>query len=53
MQLLMALRRKSIKVETPGIAFNVESKLARRLVDSLPFQLTKAQVRVVKKSPEI
>jgi len=48
MQLLMALRRKSIKVETPGIAFNVESKLARRLVDSLPFQLTKAQVRVVK-----
>ena len=48
MQLMLALRRKQIKVETPGIAFNIKSNLARRLVGSLPFNLTKAQVRVIK-----
>ena len=52
MQLLLALRRKSIKMEMPGIPFNVESKLARRLVDSLPFTLTKAQVRVINEIAE-
>ena len=48
MQLMLALRRMSVKVDTPGVAFNVESKLARQLVDSLPFQLTGAQVRVIR-----
>lgn len=48
MQLLLALRRKNIKTEFPGISFDVESKLARQLVDSLPFKLTKAQVSVIK-----
>jgi ATP-dependent DNA helicase RecG len=48
MQLLLALRRKSVKVDLPGIRFSVESKLARQLVDSLPFKLTKAQVKVIK-----
>ncbi len=52
MQMLLALRRKSIKVELPGIPFNVESKLARQLVDSLPFKLTKAQVKVVNQIAE-
>jgi len=47
MQLLMALRRKSIKVQVPGISFTVESKTARKLVDSLPFKLTSAQVKVI------
>jgi ATP-dependent DNA helicase RecG len=47
MQLLLALRRKSIKAELPGIAFGTESGLARRMVDALPFTLTKAQVKVV------
>ncbi len=47
MQLLLALRRKHIKVDTPGISFNVESKLARRLVDSLPFRLTRPQITVI------
>jgi len=48
MQLMLALRRQSVKAELPGISFGVESKLARRLVDSLPFKLTKAQVNVTK-----
>ena len=52
MQLLLALRRKSIKVETAGIAFNVRSTLARQLVDSLPFKLTKAQLKVIKEIAE-
>ncbi|HZY10749.1 MAG TPA: ATP-dependent DNA helicase RecG [Bacteroidota bacterium] len=52
LQLLLALRRKSVKVESPGIAFEVESKLARRLVDSLPFTLTRAQIKVVKEIAE-
>ncbi|MBI4548348.1 MAG: ATP-dependent DNA helicase RecG [Ignavibacteriae bacterium] len=47
MQLLLALRRKSLKIEMPGIAFHIESTLARQLVDSLPFKLTKAQIRVI------
>lgn len=47
MQLLMALRHKSMKVQVPGISFAVESKLARRLVDSLPFTLTPSQVKVI------
>ncbi len=48
MQLLLALRRKSIKSEMLGISFNVKSTLARQLVDSLPFKLTNAQVTVIK-----
>ena len=48
LQMLLALRRKHAKIDLPGIAFNVESKLARQLVDGLPFKLTKAQVKVVK-----
>ncbi len=47
LQLALALRRRTAKVEA-GIAFNVESKLARHLVDSLPYRLTSAQIRVVK-----
>lgn len=45
-QLKLALRRHSAKNEE-GIPFSVKSALARRLVESLPFTLTKAQVRVV------
>jgi ATP-dependent DNA helicase RecG len=46
-QLKLALKRRLVKNDTKGIAFSVESKLARRLVDSLPFELTKAQIRVI------
>ncbi|MDI6767557.1 MAG: ATP-dependent DNA helicase RecG [Bacteroidota bacterium] len=52
MQLLLALRRKSVKSEMPGISFNVKSMLARQLVDSLPFKLTKSQVNVIKEIAE-
>jgi ATP-dependent DNA helicase RecG len=48
LQLLLALRRYHFKSEGKGISFSVASKLARQLVDSLPFELTKAQRRVVK-----
>ncbi len=47
-QIKLALKRHGIKTDTHGISFNVHSKLARQLVDSLPFKLTKAQVRVIK-----
>jgi ATP-dependent DNA helicase RecG len=47
-QLKLALKRHSIKTDTDGIAFNVHSKLARQLVDSLPFTLTGAQITVIK-----
>lgn len=47
LQLLLAVRRKIAKLGSPGISFRVESKLARQLVDSLPFRLTKAQIRVI------
>ncbi len=47
MQILLAMRRKVVKTDVPGLSFNIESKLARKLVDSLPFKLTKAQIKVI------
>lgn len=47
-QIKLALKRHGIKADTHGISFNIHSKLARQLVDSLPFKLTKAQIRVIK-----
>ncbi|MBF8248326.1 MAG: ATP-dependent DNA helicase RecG, partial [Bacteroidetes bacterium] len=47
LQLLLALRRYHFKHEEKGISYKVESKLARQLVDSLPFGLTQAQKRVI------
>lgn len=46
-QLLLGLRRKHVKSDFSGISFMIESKLARQLVDSLPFKLTKAQIHVI------
>jgi len=46
-ELLMALRRKGNR-EANGIPFVVESRLARTLVDSLPFGLTEAQKKVTR-----
>lgn len=46
-QLRLALKRHNTKTDSGGIQFTVESKLARQLVDSLPFRLTKAQIRVI------
>jgi ATP-dependent DNA helicase RecG len=52
LQLMLGLRRNRVKIGIPGIAFDIKSKLARRLVDSLPFQLTHAQIRVIKEIAE-
>jgi ATP-dependent DNA helicase RecG len=51
-QMLLAYRKKRIKIDLPGISFKVESKLARSLVDSLSFRLTQAQVRVINQIAE-
>ncbi len=51
-QLKLALKRHGVKTETNGIAFNVQSKLARQLVDSLPFKLTQAQIKVINEITE-
>jgi ATP-dependent DNA helicase RecG len=50
-QLKLALRRQ-VRGTEPGLAFAVRSATARQLVDSLPFALTKAQVRVIKEISE-
>jgi ATP-dependent DNA helicase RecG len=46
-QLLLARQRHRMKEEAAGISFSVKSRLARQMVDSLPFKLTGAQVRVI------
>lgn len=51
-QLMLALRKNVLKVQLPGIAFNIKSPLARQLVDSLPFKLTRAQIKVIKEITE-
>jgi len=47
-QLMLAIQRRQLKEQTKGISFSIKSMLARKLVDSLPFELTKAQIRVIK-----
>jgi len=47
LQLLMALRKRNIETTLRGFVYNVKSKLARQLVDSLQFELTSAQKRVL------
>jgi ATP-dependent DNA helicase RecG len=46
-QLKLALKRSRTKMLADGISFPLKSRLARNLVDSLPFELTRAQVRVI------
>ncbi len=46
-QLLMAYRRRELKGELKGISFNTKSALAQSLRAVLPFELTKAQQRVI------
>ena len=47
LQLMLAMRKTGL-VQKPGIPFKTESPLARRLVKSLPFELTKAQRTVLR-----
>lgn len=48
LQLMVAYRRRGARDGVQGISFSVESPLARRLADSLPFSLTKAQKKVIR-----
>ncbi len=48
LQILFALRRKKIKSDVKGISFNTKSRLARTLVDALPFELTHGQKKVIR-----
>ncbi len=48
LQLMLAYRKRSIKEEVKGISYTVKSRLARQLAESLPFELTKAQRRVIR-----
>lgn len=48
LQLMLAVRKRIYRNELPGISFQPKSKLARQLVDSLPFTLTSAQRRVIR-----
>ncbi len=51
-QIKLAMKRRTMREGSGGIAFAVKSALARRLADSLPFSLTRAQVRVVREISE-
>jgi len=51
-QLLMAFRKKHSETMLNGISFNIKSKLARQLVDSLPYTLTAAQKKVIREITE-
>jgi len=47
LQLLVFQKKKKIKVEKKGIKYNIKSSLARKLVDSLNFNLTSAQIKAI------
>jgi ATP-dependent DNA helicase RecG len=51
LQILLAYRRR-VTQHSPGIAFKIKSTLARRLVEKLPFPLTRAQKRVIREIAE-
>ncbi len=46
-QLLLVLRKRAIEASTRGVKHNISGELFGRLRDSLPFDLTRAQVRVI------
>jgi ATP-dependent DNA helicase RecG len=52
LQLLLAYRKRRVGEEVKGITYTIESKLARKLAESLPFQLTRAQRRVINEIAE-
>ncbi len=47
LQLMLAFRKRHIGQEKKGIKYKTESELARTLAGSLPFELTRAQRRVL------
>jgi ATP-dependent DNA helicase RecG len=48
LELMMAMRKRNRRETIKGISFTIESPLARKLVESLPFGLTTAQKRVIR-----
>jgi len=48
LQLFLAFERRRRQVEQKGIAFEVVGDLTKRLLESLPFDLTEAQKRVLR-----
>jgi ATP-dependent DNA helicase RecG len=48
LQLMLALRKRNARQLPRGLTYNVESTLAHQLVQSLHFELTKAQKRVLR-----
>lgn len=48
LQVLLALRRRSIEITQKGIEFLKVGERTRQLVDALPFELTAAQKRVLR-----
>ncbi|MGD1045680.1 MAG: ATP-dependent DNA helicase RecG [Bacteroidota bacterium] len=48
LQLMLALRKRGAQQQLRGLIYNIESTLARQLVDSLQFELTLAQKRVLR-----
>ncbi|MDH4069379.1 MAG: ATP-dependent DNA helicase RecG, partial [Ignavibacteria bacterium] len=46
-QTMLARQRERMRSESTGISFSVRSRLAREMVNALPFKLTEAQVRVI------
>ena len=52
LQLLLAYRHHRVRTEERGISFSVESRLARGLVDSLPFELTSGQRKAIREIAE-
>lgn len=46
-QLGLALRRKGVETEKNGISHQTQGNLVDKLVNSLPFQLTDSQIRVI------
>jgi ATP-dependent DNA helicase RecG len=49
---MLAYRRREVKIEEKGISFDTKSTLARKLVNSLQFQLTSAQRKVLREIAE-
>jgi ATP-dependent DNA helicase RecG len=47
LQTALALRKRSVAAQLPGIAFEVRPSYLEELCDSLPFELTAAQRRVI------
>ncbi|TAL69174.1 MAG: ATP-dependent DNA helicase RecG [Bacteroidetes bacterium] len=47
-ELFLAIRQKKSKVAEPGLIINPKSPRARRLYESLPFNLTKDQKKVIR-----